>query len=125
LGGWDLVINARTRHRDAAYRLVQYLVQSDVQVDRAVKVGTPPAVRAAYTSTLYKRAQWFQTERPVFDAATPRLTDPRYPEASAALQQQLELALVGKISPHDALTTAQQQVGAVLAGPLPPAPGAH
>jgi len=117
VGGWDLAINARSRHRDAAYRLIEYLVRPDVQIDRAVNVGSVPSVKAAYTKQLYTRAPWFRSEKLVFDAATPRPINPRYPQESSLLQAQLERVLQNQASPQVALMTAQQQVDQLPAGP--------
>src|SRR5205823_12485303 len=82
LGGDDLVINARSPHVDAAYKLIQYLTSTTVQIDRALSAGDPPAVKAAYGSRLFSRAPYFEAEQKVFKVATPRPVTPLYPQVS-------------------------------------------
>lgn len=114
LGGDDLVINAKSKNADAAYKFIQYLTDPKVQIDRALSAGDPPAVKSAYTNELFTKAPYFKDEQKVFDAVSPRPVTPNYPKVSDALQTQLNAALTNQTSPQAALSAAQQQINQIV-----------
>jgi len=114
LGGDMLGVNARSTHQDAAWRFVRYLLRNDVQVDRAVTAGDPPAVRSAYGQRLFDLAPYYRDEQPVLGAATSRPVDPHYVQVSAVLQARLGAALAGQVAPAAALSAAQYEIAAIL-----------
>jgi multiple sugar transport system substrate-binding protein len=117
LGGDMLGINARSPHQDAAWRFVRYLLRDDVQIDRAVTAGDPPAVRSAYGEQLYDLAPYYQDEQRVISVATARPVDPQYPQrVSEVLQARINAVLAGQDDPQAALAAAQAQVDAILHG---------
>jgi multiple sugar transport system substrate-binding protein len=114
LGGEDLAVNSHSQHADAAYKFIQYLTSTGVQIDRALSAGDPPAVRSAYTDRLFSRASYFKEEQKVFAVATPRPVTPFYPQVSTVLQTELNAALTNQASPTQALTAAQQQINQIV-----------
>jgi multiple sugar transport system substrate-binding protein len=114
LGGDMLGVNARSTHQDAAWRFVSYLLRDDVQIDRAVTAGDPPAVRSAYGQRLFDLAPYYRDEQPVFGVATSRPVDPHYVQVSAVLQAQLGAALAGQVGPEAALAAAQSAIAVIL-----------
>jgi multiple sugar transport system substrate-binding protein len=114
LGGDMLGINARSTHQDAAWRFVRYLLRDDVQIDRAVTAGDPPAVRPAYGQRLFDLAPYYRDEQRVFGVATARPVDPHYLRISGVLQAQLGAALAGQVAPDTALAAAQSEIAAIL-----------
>lgn len=116
LGGDVLAINAKSQHQNEAWKFIQYLTRNDVQTDRALSAGDPPAVKSAYTSSLYSQAPYYQQEQKVFSVATSRPVDPKYLQISQVLQTQLNAALSNQLSPQAALTAAQQQVNGIVSG---------
>jgi multiple sugar transport system substrate-binding protein len=116
LGGDMLGVNARSTHQDAAWLFLRYLLRDDVQIDRAVSAGDPPAVRSAYGQRLFDLAPYYRDEQPVFGVATARPVDPQYVRVSAVLQAQLGAALAGQATPAAALTAAQSQIAVILRG---------
>jgi multiple sugar transport system substrate-binding protein len=114
LGGDLLGINSRSPHQEVAWRFVQYLLRDDVQIQRALVAGDPPAVRSAYNETLFDQAPFYRDEQKIFDVATPRPVDPQYPRISGILQQQINAALSNQVGPQPALTAAQSQIDDVL-----------
>lgn len=114
LGGDDLVINAKSKNADAAYKFIQYLTSDKVQIDRALSAGDPPAVKSAYTQDLYSKAPYFKDEVKVFNAVSPRPVTPLYPKVSDALQTELNAALTNQKTPQAALSSAQQNINQIV-----------
>lgn len=116
LGGDVLAINARSDHKAAAWELIQYLTSLQVQIQRAVSAGDPPAVQAAYTNELYTKAPYYKQEKAVFQYATPRPVNPAYPQISNQLQTALSSALTGQQSAQQALAGVAPTVKNIAAG---------
>ena len=116
LGGDVLAINARSDHKAAAWELIQYLTSPEVQIQRAVSAGDPPAVQTAYTSALYAKAPYYKQEKKVFQYATPRPVSPAYPQISNQLQTMLSSVLTGQHSAQQALAATAPTVKNIAAG---------
>jgi multiple sugar transport system substrate-binding protein len=86
LGGEMLAINAKTAHAAAAWKLIEYLTNPSVETARAIAVGDPPSLPAAYTSTLYDRAPYFKDVYTLNTYSAPRPVNPNYLEVSSDLQ---------------------------------------
>jgi multiple sugar transport system substrate-binding protein len=96
LGGDDLVINAKSTHQAAAWKLIQFLTSPSVQITRAINAGDPPSVQSAYTSALFSKAPYYQQEKVVFKYATPRPVTPVYTQISSQLQTMISSVLSGQ-----------------------------
>jgi multiple sugar transport system substrate-binding protein len=116
LGGDAVAINAKSKHAEAAFKFIQFLTTDQIQIDRAVSAGDPPAVKSAYNATLYSKASYYQQEKPVFDVSTPRPVTPLYPRVSQVLQTEINSALSNQKSPQDALGSAQSQINSLASG---------
>jgi multiple sugar transport system substrate-binding protein len=110
LGGDDLAINAYSTHQAAAWKFIQFLTSSSVQITRAISAGDPPSVTAAYTSALFSQAPYYQQEKVVFKYATPRPVTPVYPQISSQLQTMISSVLTGLATPSAALAAAAPTV---------------
>lgn len=106
LGGDDLAINAKSTHQAAAYELIQYLASVSAQDTRAISAGDPPSVTAAYNSTLYAAAPYYQNEKAVYAVVTPRPVTPVYPQISTQLQTMISSVLAGQATAAAALSSA-------------------
>jgi multiple sugar transport system substrate-binding protein len=103
LGGDDLAINAKSTHKAAAYELIQYLTSVGAQDTRAIFAGDPPSVTAAYNSTLYKAAPYYENEKGVYAVVTPRPVTPVYPTISSQFQTMISSVLSGQSTASAAL----------------------
>ena len=81
-----LGINAKTSHADAAWKLIQYLTSSDVEIARAEATGDPPSLPSAYTDALFAKAAYFKDVKNLNSYSQPRPVSPNYPQISADLQ---------------------------------------
>jgi multiple sugar transport system substrate-binding protein len=110
MGGSVLAISAKSKHQDAAWRLIQFLTTDAVQIERAVTAGDPPAVPSAYNEQLYATAPYFRQEKNVLQYVTPRPASPAYPQISRELQSMLYAVLTNRQSPEEALSQTAPRV---------------
>jgi multiple sugar transport system substrate-binding protein len=115
LGGWQLAVNAASRHPEAAEALVRHLTSAAAQKRLAMAYGFQPARLALYRDAELARAQPFlaQLER-VFATARPRPLTPAYVRVSQALQSAFSAAISGLKTPREALAHAQRRVEEIL-----------
>jgi multiple sugar transport system substrate-binding protein len=103
LGGDDLAINAKSTHKAAAWEFIQYLDSTSAQDTRAISAGDPPALKAAYNSTLYSAAPYYKQEQAVYNVVVPRPVTPVYPSISTQLQTMISSVLSGQSASAAAL----------------------
>ncbi len=116
LGGQQLAINARSRHRDAAYALVADLTSREQMLERARFAGEYPARRALYDGTELASLGAPPGEiRRIVEHAVPRPVTPVYAELSGLLQVSLHRALTRQQEPAVALHDAAGAMNALLA----------
>lgn len=113
LGGEMLAINAKSPHAAASYKLIEYLTQPAVQVERALKTGDPPSLPSAYTEELYAKAPIFREVKVLNSAAQPRPISPNYLQISTFLQDALSSVYANSASPTSALKSAASQTEAL------------
>jgi multiple sugar transport system substrate-binding protein len=111
-----LAINAYTGDRDAAYRLIDYLLQPEQLIERARVVGQYPPRPALYdTSALADALQIAPHEaRSIIERAVARPVTPVYSELSEILQIALHRALTNQQAPAAALADAAASIQALL-----------
>ena len=124
LGGSQLAINAFSEQPEAAYRLIDYLLQPAQMIERARVAGQFPPRPALYDSPALAAA----LEIPPADAlrilerAVPRPVTPVYSELSQILQASVHRALTRQQEPRAALQDAARSMRRLLtrAGLAPP-----
>ena len=116
LGGWHLAVSAYSRHPAAAWALARFLTSAEAQRVKALVEGRLPTVGALYDDREVLRANpHFAALRDALALARPRPPTPFYARLSGILQVQISRALVGAVSPREALAEATRQM-APLAG---------
>jgi multiple sugar transport system substrate-binding protein len=116
LGGSQLAINAYSDHADAAYALIEYLVQPEQMLERARVAGQLPARPALYDDDALESALGLDaaTVRRIIERAVPRPVTPVYNQISEILQVHLHRALTRQQDPRMALHEAAGAIGRVL-----------
>lgn len=110
LGGWQLAVNANSRHKDAAVALIRELTSERSTLELALAYGRNPARRAVYLDPKVKEdAPFISQLLPIMERARPRPVTPYYGMLSDALQGEFSAAVSGIRSPKDALERAQAQ----------------
>jgi len=117
LGGWQLGVNRRSRHPEAAEALIRFLTSAPIQKATALEIGYKPVRKALYRDGELLRAQpFFLDLYDVFLTARPRPVTPYYLMLSQVMQPEFSAALVGLKSPETALADAQLQMSHILFG---------
>jgi multiple sugar transport system substrate-binding protein len=128
LGGSALAVNAYSEQPDAAYRLIDYLLQPGQMIERAQIAGQFPTRAALYETRALADALTIPLAAAlnVIERAVPRPITPVYSQLSEILQIALHRALTRQQEPRAALTQAAAAMRVLLAkvklGPLTPTP---
>jgi multiple sugar transport system substrate-binding protein len=117
LGGSALAINAYSDQPDAAYRLVDFLLQPEQMIERARVVGQFPSRPALYETRALAEALTIPPADAlaVIQRAVPRPATPVYTELSELLQISLHRALTRQQEVRAALREAATAIRALLA----------
>lgn len=116
LGGSALAINAYSGDREAAYMLIDYLLQPEQLLQRARLVGEYPPRPALYETQALADALKIAPgdARRVIERAVARPVTPVYTELSEILQIALHRALTNQQEPRAALEGAASSMQALL-----------
>jgi multiple sugar transport system substrate-binding protein len=117
LGGSVLAINAFSRRKAAAWKVLQFLLAPEQMIERARVTGQYPPRRDLYDRAELGDALQADTSslRGILDAAVSRPATPVYSELSDILQVALHRALSGQQDPASALRESARDMRAVLA----------
>jgi multiple sugar transport system substrate-binding protein len=116
LGGWQLAVNAHSRHPEAATKLVRYLTSTAVQKQLALAYGFQPSRVELYRDAdLLAQQPFLGTLADVFASARPRPVTPRYVRVSQVLQSEFSAAISGLKTPAAALAAGQRGLERLLA----------
>jgi multiple sugar transport system substrate-binding protein len=115
LGGHNLVISVYSKNPGAALKLIDFFSSRNAQKIMLLKYTRVPANASVYDDPQIQRKYKFATQlKQGISQAAPRPVSPVYPQISQAIYENVNAALSGKISPEDALKTAQQQIDKAL-----------
>jgi multiple sugar transport system substrate-binding protein len=116
LGGWQLAINRASRHKDMAWRLIEYLSRPRVQRRIAIEAGLKPPRRSLYADRELAATQPFIGRLlPLLEGARPRPVSPYYLMISEELKLELSAAVSGIRPPDEALRRAARRLRRILA----------
>ena len=104
LGGSALAVNAYSDQPDAAYRLIEFLLQPEQMIERARIAGQFPPARALYDTAALDAALTVPAAdaRRIIETAVPRPVTPVYSQLSEILQVSLHRALTRQQEPRAA-----------------------
>jgi multiple sugar transport system substrate-binding protein len=116
LGGHNFVISAFSKNPGAALAFTDYMIQPEIQKIEFVEYSLAPTIKSVYDDPEVQKAIPFATElRDAVSQAKSRPVSPVYPQVSQAIYKNVNEALAGRVSPEDALKTAQEQMDQALA----------
>jgi multiple sugar transport system substrate-binding protein len=116
LGGSALMINAKSKHKQAAFAFMNFLMEPAQQLSRALDAGDPPSVQADYTPALYAKAPYFEQEKAVFAAGVGRPVLANYKAQAAAIELMISQVLANQKSPQAALSAAAATLSSLQSG---------
>ncbi len=116
LGGSQLAISAFSEQPEAAYKLIDYLLQPAQMIERAQLAGQFPPRPALYDSNALAAALDMPPDdaRLIIERAVPRPVTPVYTELSQILQVALHRALTRQQDPLPALQDAARSMRQLL-----------
>jgi len=115
LGGWQLGVNACSKHPEAAERLIRFLTSYEAQKALALAYALNPTRKKLYEDKDLLAAQPFTAQlHQVFERARPRPVTPFYVMISQHMQTEFSAVLVNLKTPDDALKTLQAEIDGIL-----------
>jgi len=121
LGGWQLGLNAFSKHKAEAKDFMLWLTSEQQQLRYFAGNGNLPTRESAYNVTKMQEAgagdQTYVVDfLPAFKKAIPRPSHPDYPAMSQELWDPMNSAVAGDTAPAAAATQMQAAVNKVLTG---------
>ncbi len=115
LGGHNNVISVFTENQGAALKLVDFLSSEEEQIIMFRDYSLAPTVAAAYDDPDVQKKYDFATQlKESVAQARSRPVSPVYPQISQAIYKNVNEALAGRVSPEEALKTAQSEMQQAL-----------
>jgi multiple sugar transport system substrate-binding protein len=115
LGGHNNVISVFSDNAGAALKLVDFLSSEEEQITMFRDYSLAPTIAAAYDDPDVQKKYDFATElKESVGQARSRPVSPVYPQISQAIYKNVNEALAGRVSPEEALKTAQTQMQSAL-----------
>ena len=114
LGGELLVSFARAKHHDAAWRLAKFLVAKDAALTVAtVNQAVQPAAVGAIDAPFYANDPHQRALLEQLATAVPTPNHPAWLDMEAAIEDEVEKALYGKVTAAEAVTAASARIDAL------------
>lgn len=111
LGGWHIGMSKYSDVKEIGWELIKFITSYSIQKRLAMELGWNPGRRDLYSDRdLLKKLPHFVNLREVFENAYPRPLLPYYTQISDILQRYINAALSGKLSPEQALASAERDV---------------
>jgi len=114
VGGENVVLFKTSKHQEAAWEFVKYLLSDEAQTAMA-KVGQMPVTQSASQSDVMKAVPYFAPYVTQLATAKPRTVSPNWPKIDKVLSDSFEAAIRGKSNAKKALDDAAKQIDALLA----------
>ena len=113
LGGWNLMINARTADskKKAAWAFIKFLTDPEQQRYRAIKGGTLPSLKQLYEEPeLMAKAPTMSIAKEVIRQTRPRPISPLYMDFSPKISNYFNRVLKGEVQPGYATEMLQWEL---------------
>ena len=116
LGGHNLVISAFSKNPGGAVALIDFLTAPETLERDAAEYGLAPPTGATYDAPAVREALPFATELEAAVAQARSLpVTPVYSPVSRAIYVNVNRALTGRVTPEEALRTADREINEALA----------
>lgn len=115
LGCWLLGIPAASKHKEVALDFLRFVTSAEVQRKLCLEAGHIPTRISVYNDPeVVAKYRWFPAQLTALKSALPRPRVLRWSEIEGVLGDYLQAALVGEMSPEDALRAAQERIEEIL-----------
>jgi multiple sugar transport system substrate-binding protein len=113
--GSSLVILRNSRHKDAAWKLIEYLSRPDVQVRFYQLLGDLPARRSAWANPALANDPKLRAFRTQLEHMRPAPKVPEWEQIVTMMQNVAARAIAGQLDVDQATADMDAQAGAILA----------
>ena len=116
LGGANLGVFQGTDHRDAAWKLVEYLSRPEVQVQWFESVAAMPGLQSAWEDDAVASNEKFEAFHTQLQTAYAPPTIATWEQVAAKFDAQIEQVCKQDLAPADALETTQSEAQGIGTG---------
>lgn len=111
LGGWHIGISKFSDVKDKSFEFVKFITSYETQKKFALELAWNPGRKDLYNDKdILDKLPHFSELKDVFENALPRPNLPYYTQISEVLQKYINSALANKISPDEALSSAEKEI---------------
>ncbi len=115
LGGWNLMINAHTSYRDAAWAFIRYMSAPERQKGRALGGGYLPTLKGLYEDReILDAVPVISLGKEAIRNVRSRPVSPAYSEMSLRMAARFNALLRGVASPEETARTLQRDLEAIV-----------
>ncbi len=115
IGAWLLGIPKASKHQSAAFDFLMNVTGKEMQIELADKYGIAPSRKSAFQDpALLKKYPWFPGQEAALENARARARTNKWPEIETIFGTYIQLAMIGQMSPQEALSTANQKIAEAL-----------
>jgi multiple sugar transport system substrate-binding protein len=94
---------------------IDFVTSAEFQKKLALDIGQPPTRASVYKDAdVVAKYRWYPNQLAALEKATPRPRITQWSKVETILGDYLQLALIGELSPEDALAEANMQVKRAL-----------
>ena len=116
LGGHNQVVSVYSKNPGGALTWIDYITGAEHQKRQLLEFSQSSTLKAIYDDPDIQKKYKFATQlRDAISQAKSRPVSPVYPQVSQAIYENVNAALAGKVTPEQALQTAQSQMDKALA----------
>ena len=116
LGGHNQVVSVYSKNPGGALKWIDYITGEENQKNQFLTASQSPTLKAIYDDPEVQKKYEFATQlRDAISQAKSRPVSPVYPQVSQAIYKNVNEALAGRVSPEEALKTAQSDMDKALA----------
>ncbi|MPZ11426.1 MAG: extracellular solute-binding protein [Kiloniellaceae bacterium] len=115
LGAWLVAVPADARNPEGARRFIDFLTSPRMQKLLALETGTPPTRASVYKDAeVVGKYRWYPAQVEALQNAQPRPRIAQWAQVETILGDYLQLALIGEMTPKDALMEANEKIARAL-----------
>jgi multiple sugar transport system substrate-binding protein len=114
-GGWGASISAFSKNKEAAYTFLRYFYGNSANQKELSRSGqTPSRASVLMDPALQKEFVWYSAMGEMLKYAKPLPLIPEFEEFVTGLEPILTEALLGKMTPKDAMVKSNQLLGDIM-----------
>lgn len=115
IGAWLLAVPTTSKNKEAALDFILFVLERDMQRRLALEAGVPPTRSSVYTDgDVVAKFSWYPIQLEALKVAQPRPRLPQWSKIEDILANYIHQALIGELSPEEALRLANEEIASLL-----------